>query len=147
MTEEQFTDTNIRAKLIADASLDFGWNVGRALADFLPAEGAVLVMRSDDSLKNIMNAIMEGVRLQGRAVCDGGVQPKDSLGASAKGCLAAGSIFIEPEAGSDNGVIVELYDQATDRITSQLGLDEIEMMVEGGNMVPATIKGDLTYLA
>ena len=124
MIEETFTAYDVRAKLQDGASLEFAWNVGRALAEWLPTSGSIAIMRGEAADEHLYSAVVEGVRLQGRDVCD-----------------ASGGDQLTQE------VTIELYREDGQLIDSDHGLQEIETSMKAGNFVPAAIKGDLTALA
>lgn len=146
MTEETFTTNDIRGTLTAGASLDFAWNVGRALSDWLQFEGAVAIMRHEDASESLVKALIEGLRLQGRTVCDAIRGERDNLHALLANGQYAGGVLVGFDTAAGQ-VIIELYNQEGDRIDSQTGLTDIEMMIESGNMSPSNAKGELVVLA
>ena len=145
MTEETFTDNDIRGTLTAGASLDFAWNVGRALSDFLPGEGAVAIMRSQNANDELVDALIEGMRLQGRTVCDALSGAIDSLRQVIAAGEYAGGVLVGTDTTTDQ-VIIELVEEDGEIINSQNGLSDIEMMIESGNLVPSVTKGELVML-
>ena len=146
MTEETFTDNDIRAKLTSGESLDFAWNVGRALSDWLAAEGSVVVLRQDQVNEDLVKAVIEGSRLQGRGVCDAGTGNYETLKSTIQNGGYAGGVLLGTSE-SDNHIVIELYKDSAELIDSRTGLSDIEMMIESGNMAPSATKGELTQLA
>ncbi len=145
MTEETFTDNDIRAKLIAGGSLDFAWNVGRALSDWLPGEGMVAIMRAENASETLVAALIEGLRLQGRTVCDAVRGQIDQLREVIADQQYAGGVLVGYDETTQQ-VTIELLEEQGKLIDSQSGLSDIEMMIESGNLVPSVTKGELVVL-
>lgn len=146
MTEETFTNSDIRGILTAGASLDFAWNVGRALSDWLPGEGSVVIMRKAEADDAPVQALIEGLRLQGRTVCDAVRGNTEALKAVISAGQYAGGVLVGFDAAT-NQVVIELLDEDAKPIDSETGLTDIEMMIESGNLVPSVTKGELVVLA
>src|SRR6266567_2277445 len=75
-----FKAYDVRGKVGTELTVDLSWNIGRALAEWLPEEGSVVVgrdMRPDSA--ELANAITEGLRLQGRTVWDIGQVTSDMM--------------------------------------------------------------------
>lgn len=145
MTEETFTDNDIRGKLTTGASLDFAWNVGRALSDWLPGEGSVAIMRDENASDTLVSALVEGLRLQGRTVCDALAGNDERLRSVIAAGGYAGGVLVGTDAESEQ-VTIELLSEEGQLIDSQSGLSDIEMMIESGNLVPSNVKGELVFL-
>ena len=146
MTEETFTTNDIRGTLTAGASLDFAWSVGRALSDWLPFDGSVAIMRHESADDSLVKALVEGVRLQGRTVCDAHQGEPDNLQALITNGHYAGGVLVAV-APNTSEVTIELFNEEGKRVDSQTGLTDIEMMIESGNMTPSNAKGELVVLA
>lgn len=145
MTEETFTDNDIRGILTAGESLDFAWNVGRALSDWLQDDGTITIMRKEEASETLVNALIEGVRLQGRTVCDAVRGEREALQALIASGGYAGGVLVGLDAAT-NQVTIELFEEEGKPIDSQSGLSDIEMMIESGNMTPSSTKGELIFV-
>ena len=145
MSDELISAYDIRGTEESGLTVECAWNVGKALADWLPTAGSVVVMYQP-AKKHIADAVTEGLRLQGRTVVDGGVGVKDRAQSYIKTAGLSGAAVV----GSDElekMTTIELYKEDAKLIDSETGLKEIQQMVEAGNFVPAVTKGELTQLA
>lgn len=145
MSEELIKEYCIQGTTESGLDTECAWNVGKAMADWLQTAGNVAVVY-DQSQLQLANALMEGVRLQGRNVVDGGVG--DAALAvrhiSALGLSGAAVILLDQATGM---VSIEVYNEAGVRIESETGLKDIQALVEAGNFVPAATKGEVTAIA
>lgn len=146
MTDETFTDNDIRGVLTAGESLDFAWNVGRALSDWLQDDGTVAIMRKEEASETLVGALIEGMRLQGRTVCDAIRGEAEAMRALITSGRYAGGVLVGLDSAT-NQVTIELFEEEGKLIDSQSGLSDIEMMIESGNMTPSNNKGELVQLA
>lgn len=146
MIEETFTAYDIRAKLKAGASLEFAWNVGRALAEWLSTTGSVVVARGQGADEELVGAVIEGLRLQGRDVCDAGSRDKEGIVALVQKAGYSGAVLVAYDQLTDE-VTIELYKEEGHLLDSETGLREIKELMNAGNFVPAAVKGDVTTLA
>lgn len=145
MSEELISNYDIRGTQETGLNVECAWNVGKALADWLPTSGSVFVVY-DASQKDIANAVIEGIRLQGRAVVDGGLGNKGSVDAYFKSSQPSGAVVV----GFDQlakMITIELYEHQARLIDGSSGLGEIRSLVDAGNFVPAATRGELTHLA
>gem|GEM_PF-483542 len=145
MSEELISAYDIRGTEANGLTVECAWNVGKALADWLPTAGDVMVV-TVLTQHTIASAVMEGLRLQGRTVVDGGVGGKEV----ARNYITAAGISGAVVVGFDElekQVTIELYQHEAKLIDSKSGLKEIRALVEAGNFVPAAIKGELLHLA
>lgn len=136
---------DIRGTETTGLTVDYAWNAGKALADWLPTAGSVVVTRAP-SEERLAAAVIEGLRLQGRNVVDGGTGDKEAAISYIKTMgLSGGAVigFDELERVS----VIELYREDGRLIDSQTGLAEIDELVQTGNFVPAAVKGELTAVA
>lgn len=145
MSDEFFTSYDIRGKVQEGVSLEVAWNIGKALADWLSTYGKVTVLRGQEADERLCGALIEGLRLQGRDVVDGGIGGKTTIISRITEGGLSGGVLISHDAEQDVCVI-ELYDDKAQLISSSNGLKEIAELVEGGNFVPAATKGDLTAI-
>lgn len=137
-----FSSTDIRGRLGDSLTPEYAWNVGKAFADWLPQDGHITIVAEAGAEPKIIHAIVEGVRLQGRAVLDGGQGDAQHLIKLAADKRPAGSILVSHDE-AQNLEVVELYQENGVLVTSDNGLVDISQLVEAGNFVPATIKGEL----
>lgn len=145
MSEELISVKDIRGTEETGLNVECAWNVGKALADWLPAEGKAVVVYVP-SLKHIADGVIEGLRLQGRGVIDGGFGDGDAVKSHIKTSGLAGGVAV----GFDNGekvITLELYQDEAQLVTADSGLQEIRGAVAAGNFVPAVVKGELTQIA
>jgi len=145
MSEELIGAFDIRGKEDTGLTVDIAWNVGKALADWLPSGGAVVVVYVPTH-QHIASAIIEGLRLQGRDVVDGGHGDKEAARTHIKtGKLAGGAVVGFDDL--EKMVTIELYGEDANLLGNETGLREIQELVQGGNFVPAAIKGELVQTA
>lgn len=146
MIEETFTAYDIRAKLQPGASLEFAWNVGRALAEWLSTTGSVAVVRGQNADEELVGAVIEGLRLQGRDVSDAGSCDKEAVVALVQQAGYSGAVLVAHDELT-NEVTIELYKEEGRLVDSESGLRDVKELMNAGNFVPAAIKGDVTTLA
>jgi phosphomannomutase len=146
MTDETFTAYDIRGKIKEGVSLEVAWNIGKALADWLPNYGVVAVLRGEGADDSLVGAVVEGLRLQGRDVIDVGQGDRARLAAQITDDKLSGGVFFTHDTG-DDVCVIELYDQNAQLIGVDNGLSEISELVGAGNFVPAAAKGELTAIA
>ena len=145
MSEELITKCDIRGTEATGLTVECAWNVGKALADWLPTTGSVVVVYVPTQ-KHIADGVIEGLRLQGRSVVDGGVGDKEA----AKTRITSGGLSGAAVVGFDDEAkmtTIELYRDDAKLIDSDNGLEKIRQLVEAGNFVPAAIKGELVKQA
>jgi phosphomannomutase len=140
-----FSGFDIRGRFGDTLTVEYVWNVGKALADWLPTDGSVVVVSSPTANSGVVKAIIEGVRLQGRNVIDGGQGDKATLIHVAGSSQAAGGVLIGHD-DLENLETIELFQDEMAPVTSDTGLMQIAALVEAGNFVPAAVKGDLTSI-
>lgn len=141
MSEELLSAYDIRGTEATGLTVDSAWNVGKALADWLPTMGSVVVVYRPDQ-KHLADAVVEGLRLQGRNVVDGGNGDEET----AKTLVKTGGLSGAAVIGFDELeklITIELYREEAKLIDSQSGLREIIELVQAGNFVPAALKGEL----
>lgn len=144
MTEEMMTD-DIRGTDNTGLTVEYAWNIGKAVADWLPTGGSVIVLSVPVGQKTV-HAIIEGIRLQGRTVVDGGVGDQDAATAHIKTSGLSGAVVVGVE-GSTGVTTIRIYKEDGSLVGAEAGLKEIIELVEAGNFVPAAIKGELTAIA
>lgn len=140
-----FSGFDIRGRYGDTLTVEYVWNVGKALAEWLPQDGKVVVVSTSTANPGVIKAVIEGVRLQGRAVVEA-TGDKATLVHIAGEQEAAGAILVGHD-DLENLETIELYQETVTPITSDTGLSELAALIEAGNFVPAAIKGDLTSIA
>lgn len=145
MNEEMISTSDIRGTAEADLTVETAWNVGKATADWLPTAGSVAVVYAP-AQKTLASAVVEGLRLQGRHVIDGG--PGDGQAATTHITTSglSGGVLVGFDQ-AESVATIEIYQDKGMLVTADTGLDEIRELVEAGNFVPAAIKGELTAIA
>lgn len=145
MSEELISAYDIRGTEATGLTVDCAWNVGKALADWLSTGGNVVVVWRP-SQEKLAQAVIEGLRLQGRSVVSGGNGDKAAAQSVITTAGLAGAAVIGFDA-LENVATIELYDENAKLIDSESGLYAIRELVEAGNFVPAVAKGELLSLA
>lgn len=140
-----FSGNDIRGRLDDSLTPEYAWNVGKAFADWLPMDGRVAVVSTQAAVPQIVKALTEGLRLQGRDVIDGGQGDEETLIQVAAAQRTAGGILVD-HSDLESLEIIQLYQENTVMVTSDNGLLEISQSVEAGNFVPAATKGELVSL-
>ena len=144
MSEELIKEYCIQGTTELGMDVETAWNVGKSLADWLQTAGNVVVVY-DATQQQLATAIMEGIRLQGRNVVDGGVGDSELAVHHIKALGLSGAAVVS--FNQETAVIsIEIFKEDGSRIEGD-GLKEIHALVEAGNFVPAAIKGELTALA
>lgn len=144
MNPEIFKAYDIRGKVGTELTPEVCWNIGQALADWLPNDGAVAVgrdMRPDS--EELAQAVIEGLRLQGREVIDIGLVSTDMIYfAVGKFGLAGGAmVTASHNPGEYNGI--KLCREEAKPIGIETGLADIRDAALAGNFTPASKKGEL----
>lgn len=141
MSEELISAYDIRGTEETGLTIDCAWNAGKALADWLAADGDIVVAYTSE-YKKLADAVIEGLRLQGRNVVDGGASDKNFVTSYIVTGGLAGAVLI----GSDEMekvITIEFYQEGGKLIDRESGLKEICDSVRAGNFVPAVTKGSL----
>jgi phosphomannomutase len=144
MSEELIGAYDIRGTEETGLTVECAWNVGKALADWLPTNGSVAVVCTP-AKRHIADAIVEGLRLQGRNVVDGGNGDRETAAAYVKTAGLSGAVVVGYDELTKQTVI-ELYQAEGRRIEAENGLRELHDLIEAGNFVPAAVRGELTHL-
>ena len=145
MSDELISAYDIRGTEETGLTVECAWNVGKALADWLPTAGNIAITYNP-SQRRIADAVVEGVRLQGRSVVDGGNGDREK----AKTLVTTGGLSGAAVIGYDETekmTTIELYRENAKLIDSQTGLQQIRDVVLAGNFVPAAVKGELIQMA
>jgi len=145
MSEELITAYDIRGTEATGLTVECAWNVGKALADWLPTMGNVVVAYHPDQ-HPIAHAIVEGLRLQGRGVVDAGHGGKEAVKSYITTAGMSGGVAVDFD-DLEKVIVIELYREDAKLVTAEDGLHDIHELVVAGNFVPAVTKGELTQLA
>lgn len=145
MSEELIGRYDIRGTEETGLTVECAWNVGKAVADTLPTAGQVVVLALTSETE-LTRAVIEGLRLQGRDVLDGGVGDRDAAKALITKIGLSGAVVIGYDE-MEKVSTIEIYQEEGRPIDSETGLQDIRLAVEAGNFVPAARKGELTSLA
>ena len=144
MSEDLIKEYCIQGTTESGLDVETAWNVGKALADWLQTAGNVVVMY-DATQQQLATAIMEGVRLQGRNVVDGGIGDSE-LAVRHINALGLSGAAVVSFTQATAVISIEIFKEDGVRIEGA-GLQEIHALVEAGNFVPAAVKGELTAIA
>lgn len=144
MSEELISAYDIRGTEDTGLTIDCAWNAGKALADWLAADGEIVVAYTPE-YKKLAEAVVEGLRLQGRNVIDGGTNDKNFVTSYIVTGGLAGAVFIGFDE-MEKVITIEFYQEGGKLIDRESGLREICDSVRAGNFVPAATKGSLRSL-
>lgn len=145
MSEELISAFDIRGTEETGLTIECAWNVGKALAEFLPTTGGVCVAARPEQA-DLARGVIEGLRLQGRPVVDAGASDKELALSLVKTARLSGAVMIGYDEMEKMSTI-ELYQEEARLIDSHTGLMTIRELVIAGNFVPAVVKGELTAIA
>jgi phosphomannomutase len=145
MTQELITDYDIRGTNATGLTIECAWNIGKATAEWLPTAGSVVVAYVPTQA-TLANAVIEGIRLQGRNVVDAGGGDKNAAISYIQTAGLSGAVVVSADQVS-NVVTIELYQEDGKRIEASSGLKEVYELVQAGNFVPAAVKGEVTAIA
>lgn len=144
MNEDSLTTYDIRGTDAAPLTIEYAWNIGKALADWLPTDGRLLVA-SHAAEERLSGALIEGLRLQGRSVISSGQLSKEQLSVRIVSDRLSGGVLIGYDELQRTATI-EIYQHDGQLVTGETGLRDIVSSAESGNFVPAAVKGELTSL-
>ncbi len=137
---------DIRGRADDSLTAEYAWNIGKALADWLPSDGEVIIVASPNANGTIAHALREGVQLQGRDVARADQADRQAVIAGIIERHAAGGAFVSHDDAGGLEVI-ELFNAQGGTVTTDSGLSEVNQLIEAGNFMPATEKGTLVPLA
>lgn len=140
-----FKAYDIRGKVGSELTTELVGNVGRAFADWLPNEGAVAVgrdMRPDSA--ELANAMMDGLRAQGRDVIDIGQVTSDMIYFAVGHLKLAGGAMVTAShnPGEYNGI--KLCREEAKPIGIETGLADIRDATLSGTFKESISQGDST---
>lgn len=145
MTEDTIIDQAIRGKINTGLTVESAWNIGKAVADWLSTAGSVVVL-AHPMQQDMKHAVVEGLRLQGRNVVDGGVGDGEAAIAYIRTDGLSGAVTISYDSVTES-IVIEIYQEDGLRVEKDSGLIEVYELAQAGNFVPAAIKGELTAIA
>lgn len=136
-----FSMNDIRGHADDSLTTEYVWNAGKALAEWLPEDGDLVIVKAQGAHEATAHALVEGALLQGRDVVDAGTGDRQKLIETIGDQQAAGGALVSHD-DLQNLEVVELFDGRGVAITADIGLAEIDELVEAGNFVPAATKGN-----
>jgi phosphomannomutase len=133
-----FKAYDVRGKVGSELTADVAQKIGKAMADWLPEAGSVAVgrdMRPDSA--ELANAIIDGLRLQGRDVIDIGQVTSDMIYFAVGQLKLAGGLMVTAShnPGEYNGI--KLCREDAKPIGQQTGLFEIRDAIIADQFKPA----------
>lgn len=140
-----FSLSDIRGRADDSLTTEYVWDIGKAVAEWLPEQGDIVVVRGENANESTVHAFVEGVLLQGRNVIDAGQGDQQVLTGIIGDKQAAGGVLITHEALQDIEIIA-LADANGVVVTADTGLTELGQFADAGNFEPAPQKGSLTPL-
>lgn len=137
-----FKAYDIRGKVHSELTPVLCQNIGAATAEWLPTEGVVAVgrdMRPDS--KQLADAVIEGLRSQGRDVWDIGEVTSDMIYFAIGTYDLAGGVVVTAShnAGDYNGI--KIYRDKVTPVGLDSGLAEIRDLAEKAEFTPAETRG------
>jgi len=138
------TGRDIRGTEETGLTVELAWDMGKALAEWLPGDSGVAVAYVQ-SQEHVADAVIEGLRLQGRAVVSSGVTDVATTKKFALEHNLAAVVVIDFDEATQVTTI-ELYGEGGKLIDGAGGLGEVLELAKAGNFVPAPDKGELTGL-
>lgn len=141
MNDGLFSTYDIRGAIDTETA----WNIGKALAEWLPTVGSVVVTKDRAAPAELGDALIEGLRLQGRDVVTVGDGTKETVVSQISVSGLSGGVYVAVDP-LEKSLTIELFDEAGRPISHEHGLEEIQQLVEAGNFVPSRTKGTLTEL-
>lgn len=145
MNNEPTTTYDIRSTDATPLTVEYAWNIGKALADWLPTSGRVLVSGPVDQ-EQVSTACIEGIRLQGRSVISSGELSKEQVIERITNDRLSGAVLVGHDK-LEHTATIEIYTHEGHLLTSDTGLVDLTSSAQAGNFVPAAVKGELTSLA
>lgn len=145
MSEELISAYDIRGTEATGLTVECAWNVGKALADWLPEDGSIVVSFLPNQ-KHLAEAVIEGLRLQGRNVMNAGDSDKNFVTSYIVTGALAGAVIVGFDE-MEKVATIELYQEGGKLIDGESGLKEIHDLVRAGNFVPAAVKGSMTEIS
>lgn len=138
-----FSGFDIRGRLNDSLTPEYAWDVGKAFADWLPEDGKVVVASEPAASAPLVKALIEGLRLQGRTVIDGGQGDEQTIVQVNAAAKTAGGVLVLHD-DLESLEVIKLYQENGLPVTSENGLLEVSDLIQAGNFVPAAVKGELT---
>ncbi|MFZ2544723.1 MAG: hypothetical protein WAW80_01985 [Candidatus Saccharimonadales bacterium] len=137
-----FSEYDIRGRAGQTLTVEYAWTVGKAFAEWLTDEQDIVVAKANDADETITHALTEGLLLQGRDVVAIGDGSDELIVASIRDNQASGGVLLSHDALQEVDIIT-LFDTNGVKITAETGLVEIEELIDAGNFLPASEKGEV----
>jgi phosphomannomutase len=143
--ESVFKAYDIRGIAGKQVTAELAHAVGRAFADWLPKAGPVAVgrdMRLDS--KEIADALIEGLREQGRDVWDIGLVTSDMINFAVAhhGLAGGGMVTASHNPGQDDGI--KLCREEAKPVGRETGLLDIKLALKRDHYKPSSHKGEIS---
>ena len=140
-----FSTDDIRGRLGDGVTVEYAWNIGKAFSEWLPDQGTIAIVRSENANQEIIHALIEGMLLQGRDVVDARVGGRDKVADVQYSATPLGIVLVGHDDAQDIETIA-LFDESGVIVPADNGLDDIKNSAESGNFLPAVEKGKLVTL-
>ena len=137
-----FSAYDIRGRVGQTMTVEYAWTVGKAFAEWLNDEDEIVIVKSADADESIVHALTEGLLLQGRDVIDASEGDQQKVTEVIRDSRAAGGVVITHDTLQDIAIIT-LFDAQGVVVSADRGLETIEQMIDAGNFVPASKKGEV----
>lgn len=137
-----FSNTDIRGRTDDSLTTEYVWNLGKALAEWLPEGGDVVIARGTGANEQTVHALTEGVLLQGRNVIDAGEGDTATVIGAIGDKQAAGGVYIAHD-DLQSYEIITMFDARGVTVTTDNGLNDLGLLVDAANFVPAATKGEV----
>lgn len=137
-----FSTYDIRGRSGETLTVEYVWNVGKAFAEWIQDEGAVVLVKSPNAIESVGHAFVEGVLLQGRDVIDVKEGDHQAVVNAINENTAVGGAHIAHD-DIQNIDIITLFDNTGTAITAESGLTSMSELIDSGNFLPAAVKGTL----
>ena len=125
-----FKAYDIRGKVGSELTPELCFNIGKSLADFLPAKGPVAVgrdMRPDS--EELSNSLIKGLRSQGRDVWNLGLITSDMVFFAVGKYDLAGGVVITASHNSGEYNGIKIYRDGVNAVGLDSGLEEIKQSI------------------
>lgn len=137
-----FSAYDIRGRAGQSLTIEYAWTVGKAFAEWLADSGDIVVVKGAGADESLAHALIEGLLLQGRNVIDAGEGTQQTAGDTIRTSEAVGGVVVIHDALQDIEII-SLFDSTAVMVTEDRGLAEIEQLIDAGNFLPASEKGQV----
>lgn len=139
MNPDIFKVRDIRGHVSSELNYDVCERLGKALADWFPADGPVAVAYDTNPYsEELVQGLMEGLRLQGREVWVEDRIGKETDHESVVSIGIAGGVVVTHQ---EKEIVLEVYNDKGDRVDVDSGLTDVRDRALADNFVPAAKLG------